>query len=61
MNILFYTPFNLRSRDTESLMEAFIQQGHKVLVLTQAEEGVYHENCRMLGVDVYTHVLTKKK
>ena len=60
MNILFYTPFNLRSRDTESLMEAFIQQGHKVLVLTQAEEGVYHENCRMLGVDVYTHVLTKK-
>ncbi len=60
MNILFYTPFNLRSRDTESLMEAFIKQGHKVFVLTQAGEGVYHENCRKIGVDVNTHVIPKK-
>ncbi len=59
MNILFYTPFNLRSRDTESLMEAFIKQGHKVSVLTQAEEGIYHENCRKIGVETYTHVLEK--
>ena len=60
MTILFYTPFNLRSRDTESLMEAFIKQGHKVILLTQAEEGVYHENCRKLGVEVNTYVLKKK-
>lgn len=60
MNILFYTPFNLRSRDTESLMEAFIKQGHKVAVLTQANEGVYQENCRKIGANVYTHVLVKK-
>lgn len=59
MNILFYTPFNLRSRDTESLMEAFIEQGHKVLVLTQAEEGIYHENCKKVGAETYTHVLGK--
>ncbi|MBA3679826.1 MAG: glycosyltransferase [Bacteroidetes bacterium] len=60
MNILFYTPFNLRSRDTESLMEAFIKQGHNVILLTQAEEGVYHENCRKINVNVNTHVIKKK-
>jgi glycosyltransferase involved in cell wall biosynthesis len=59
MNILFYTPFNLRSRDTESLMEAFIKQGHKVLLLTQAEDGIYHEYCRKVGVDTHTHSIEK--
>lgn len=59
MNILFYTPFNLRSRDTESLMQAFIKQGHKVFLLTQIEEGIYHEACAKLGVSVSTYVIPK--
>lgn len=61
MNILFYTPFNLRSRDTESLIEAFIKQDHKVFVLTQIEKGLYHEACSKLGASVSTHVIPKKK
>lgn len=60
MNILFYTPFNQRSRDTETLMQAFIGQGHHVLLLTQAEKGTYHEACEKLGVKVFDHVIPKK-
>ena len=60
MNILFYTPFNLRSRDTESLMEAFVKQGHRVFLLTQAKEGIYQESCRWLGVEVSNYVIEKK-
>jgi len=60
MNILFYTAFNQRSRDTESLMEAFVAQGHKVFLLTQAEEGPYHETVLAMGVNVFTHVIKKR-
>jgi glycosyltransferase involved in cell wall biosynthesis len=35
--ILFYAPFNQRSRDTESLMIAFRRQGHEVTCLSQQE------------------------
>lgn len=60
MNILFYTPFNLRSRDTESLMQAFAKQQHNVFLLTQKEEGIYHEYCKNIGVNTNTYVLEKK-
>lgn len=60
MNILFYTPFNQRSRDTESLMQAFVNQKHAVFLLTQAKWGVYHEQCKKLGVKVYDHYIEKK-
>lgn len=60
MNILFYTPFNSRSRDTESVMEAFVQKGHKVFLLTQAPEGSYHEACKRLGVQVHATPPKKK-
>jgi L-malate glycosyltransferase len=59
MNILFYFPLNLRSRDTESLMEAFIKQGHRVFLLCQAEEGIYQQYCRKMGVETTSHVLKK--
>ncbi len=36
MNILFYSSFNSRARDAESLMLAFKNQGHDVISLTQA-------------------------
>src|SRR5688500_8813055 len=35
--ILFYAPFNSRSRDNESLMLKFKEQGHEVIFLSQAE------------------------
>jgi glycosyltransferase involved in cell wall biosynthesis len=59
LNILFYTPFNSRSRDTESLMEAFIKQGHSVFLLTQADRGIYHEHCEKSGVKTFTKVIRK--
>lgn len=60
LNILFYTSFNTRSRDTESLMEAFVNQGHSVFLLTQTEKGAYHENCERLGVRSFAHPVKKQ-
>jgi len=60
LNILFYTSFNTGSRDTESLMQAFVKQGHKVFVLTQTEKGSYHENCERLGVLSFGYAIKKQ-
>jgi glycosyltransferase involved in cell wall biosynthesis len=54
LNILFYTPFSSRSRDTESLMEAFAGKGHNVFLLTQTPRGVYHEACEKAGVKTFS-------
>lgn len=61
MNILFYTPFNLRSRDTESLMQAFIAQKHNVFVLTQAKRGTYHEHCESYGAQAFDNVVSSNR
>lgn len=60
MNVLFYAPFNSRSRDTESVMEAFVKQGKKVFLLTQANEGPYHEQCKKMGVLTYAKPFEKR-
>lgn len=60
MRILFYTSFNLRSRDTESLMQAFLKQSHEVCLLTQSEKGIYHEKCDLYGVKTFGYSVDKK-
>ena len=60
MRFLFYTPFNLRSRDTESLMQAFINQTHEVFLLTQTEMGSYHEKFSSYGVKTFCYLTDKK-
>jgi glycosyltransferase involved in cell wall biosynthesis len=55
--ILFYSPFNQRSRDTESLMIGFRHQGHKVISLSQQEGLVIHDFLRTHGVETYSRVL----
>ena len=49
-NILFYVPFNQRSRDTESLMLAFNKQGHKVICLSQQEGHLINDFLNANGV-----------
>jgi glycosyltransferase involved in cell wall biosynthesis len=53
--ILFYSPFNQRSRDTESLMIAFQQQGHRVLSLSQAQGYLIHEYLQSKGIETFTY------
>ena len=60
MNILFYTSFNLRSRDTESLMKSFIKQNHQVSLLTQSKPGVYHKHCSSYGVQTFAYEVQSK-
>jgi glycosyltransferase involved in cell wall biosynthesis len=60
MNILFYSPFNNRSRDTESLMFAFRNQGHKVISLSQAEGIHIHPYLSSQGIETLTHLVENK-
>lgn len=50
MNILFYSPLQSRSKDTESVMEGLVLSGDQVFLLTQYESRVYHEASSKLGV-----------
>ncbi|MBL7858075.1 MAG: glycosyltransferase [Cyclobacteriaceae bacterium] len=59
--ILFYSPFNQRSRDTESLMIAFHNQGHQVISLTQQEGFVINDFLRSKGVAAYSYIPTGKR
>jgi glycosyltransferase involved in cell wall biosynthesis len=52
--ILFYAPFNQRSRDTESLMIAFRRQGHRVISLSQQEGREIHDFLRPYGIETYS-------
>jgi hypothetical protein len=56
-SILFYTPFDQRSRDVESLMLAFHQQGHRVISLSQQKGSMIHEFLRSQGIEVHSHVI----
>jgi glycosyltransferase involved in cell wall biosynthesis len=55
--ILFYSPFNQRSRDTESLMVGFRKKGHRVLSLSQAQGELIHPYLETQGVETYTYVV----
>ncbi len=56
-SILFYAPFNQRSRDTESLMIAFHKQGHSVICLSQQEGFLINDFLRANGVRAYSHIV----
>ncbi|MEK6782642.1 MAG: glycosyltransferase [Bacteroidota bacterium] len=59
--ILFYAPFNQRSRDTESLMIAFHQQGHRVICLSQQEGHQINDFLKANGIAAYSYVLTGER
>ncbi len=60
-HILFYSPFNQRSRDTESLMIAFQKQGHQVISLSQGDGQFINDFLNANGVKAYSYVLPHKQ
>lgn len=56
MNILLYSPFNQRSRDTESLMIAFAKNGHQVISLSQAEGKNIHSYLQSAGISTFSYI-----
>lgn len=52
--ILIYTPANIRNVEQQSQGELLIKMGYEVFLLTMAEEGPLHENCRELGIQSYS-------
>lgn len=61
LTILFYSPFNNRSRDTESLMLAFKEQGHRVLSLNQSPGNFIHDFLKSKGILTFSFVLNSSK
>jgi glycosyltransferase involved in cell wall biosynthesis len=55
--ILFYSPFNQRSRDTESLMIGFSKQGHQVISLSQQEGFFINEFLRAEKIEAHSYVM----
>ncbi len=59
--ILFYTPFNNRSRDTESLMLIFKAKGHEVISLSQAQGNFIHPFLAANGIKTQSFFLQGSK
>ncbi len=59
--ILFYAPFDQRSRDTESLMIAFHKQGHVVICLTQQKGYLINDFLNTNGVFASSYFLSGKQ
>ena len=55
--ILFYSPFNQRSRDTESLMLAFHKQGHRIISLSQQEGFLINDFLKSNGIAAHSFVV----
>src|SRR5260221_8085766 len=58
MSILFYSPFERRSRDTESLMLAFRNRGHTVISLSQASGTYINEYLKGEGIEAMSYVVS---
>lgn len=59
MNVLIYSPFNLRSPDQQAQAELLLSLGHKVILLTIAPEGALHKNFEALGATAYSSAHVK--
>lgn len=59
--ILFYTPFEQRARDVESLIIAFREQGHSVVFLTQQAGGPIVDFLRSKSVEVHSSYFPSEK
>lgn len=58
--ILFYSPVNQRSRDIESLMLGFKDQGHKVISLSQAAGKNIHPFLMANGIETAEYICLHK-
>jgi glycosyltransferase involved in cell wall biosynthesis len=55
MNILIYYQNPYRTIFIESLVQSFIQKGHKVYFLTTCEKGILHEKMQEMGASIETY------
>ena len=61
MNILIYSPSNLRAADQQAQAELLISLGHKVFLLTWATAGILHKNFEALGAAAHSSYNVKGK
>lgn len=57
--LLFYPP-NKRSVAIETLCKVVKEAGHEIMVLTLSERGPFHEAIEGMGIQTFTHVLSRR-
>lgn len=57
--ILFYYPSNKRTISIESVILAFKEEGHNVILLTHSEEHELHEELKKHGISTYSYNIKK--
>ncbi len=50
MNILIYFPYNQRTVEQQSVMEALVKRGYQVVLLTSCRRGLLHDEVEKFGV-----------
>lgn len=60
MRILFYSPFNQRARDVESLILALKEDGHEMFSLSQAEGNYFHPILQRNGVTTASYIVPQR-
>jgi glycosyltransferase involved in cell wall biosynthesis len=50
MNILIYFPYNQRTVEQQSVMEALHKRGHTVILYTSCKKGILHDITESLGI-----------
>ncbi|MCD6067381.1 MAG: glycosyl transferase group 1 [Bacteroidetes bacterium] len=53
--LLFYYPSNKRTIAFNSELNELKKRGYELCLLTTCEEGVFHEDCGKLGIQVFSH------
>jgi len=60
MKILFYYPSNKRTVAFNSIITELSERGYEMFLLTTCSEGVFHEDCRKMGVKVFSNYISTK-
>lgn len=61
MKVLFYYPSNKRTIAFNSVIRELKKAGYDMYLLTTCEEGVFHEDCKEMGVKVYSNSIPRSK
>lgn len=60
MKVLFYYPSNKRTVAFNSIIRELSERGYEMFLLTTCSEGVFHEDCKKMGVKVFSNYINTK-
>lgn len=60
MKVLFYYPSNKKTVAFNSIIRELSERGYEMFLLTTCSEGVFHEDCKKMGVKVFSNYINTK-